>query len=311
MNLNQEIRFNMYLTTVDYCDANTAVIDTLPNFDISLSAFKAVCNEIHATIEEQASNTSGTTAGKAELRLNLTSLTADTARKLTAYAIQIKNKKLQKETDYSLSDLNRLADAVLCDTAKLIYDRAQAYLSNLSSYQITEATQAALIAAIDAFKLALSSPRIEIVNQTQLTRKMIELFNEGNNLLVTMDSLVEIVRQSNEIFYIGYKSARKLVKTGKRKLAVKVNVADQQTQEGIKGVIVSFYLNGEPGHTILASDTPALVKKTGEKGGLYVRTLDTGAYQLVMNKEGYAQQTVTAYVNEGELTYVEALLEKV
>lgn len=309
MNKKQENRFSMYLATVDFCDLNTDITTPLPNFSINLTKLKTTCNEIHLISEELAADISGTTADKNVLKESLIIPAADTARKLMAFAKLSKNQKLLKEISFTETDLRRLPDTVLCDTAKLIYDRAQTHLASLAAYLVTAETQAALLQAIDSYKLALASPRIEKVSQVQATKQLAELFVAGDEALANMDAVVEIVRISQPNFYMGYKSARKVIESGNGKLAVKGMVTDALTNEPLPGVVVSFWPDGDGMKTAATGDA-SLVKKTAEKGGFKISAMPAGTYRVTLQKAGYAEQTLTVYVNNGELTVVDVQLAK-
>lgn len=309
MNKKQENRFSMYLATVDFCDLNTDITTPLPNFSTNLTNLKTTCDRIHLISETQAADTSGTTAGKNDYRENLIVSGADTARKLTAFAKLSKNQKLLKEISFTESDLRHLPDTILADTVKLIYDRAQANLASLDTYLITVETQTVLLQAITNYKLVLASPRVEKVSQVQATKQLAELFVAGDEALANMDAVVEIVRLTQVNFYAGYKLARKVIESGNRKMSVKGLVTDVQTGEPVRGAVISFWPDGDATKTYAANDA-SLVKKTAEKGGFYVSSMPAGTYRVTLQKVGYTEQTLTVYVNDGELTVVDVKLAK-
>jgi len=310
MKTKQENRFSMYLAVVDFCEKNTSVTTILPNFSINLSKLKTTCEQIHVIVEVQAADTSGTTSGKNDSRENLIVLGADTSRKLVAYATLVKNQKLLKEIKYTESDLRHLPDTTLANVVKLIYDRAQTHLASLASYQITAETQAALLQAIDNYKMALPAPRVEKVSQVQATKQLAALFATGDEALAAMDVVVEIVRLTEPDFYAGYKSVRKIIESGNGKLSVKGLVTEAHSGEPLPGVVISFWPDGDMLKTDATGDA-SLVKKTAVKGGFNVSSLPAGTYRVTLQKPGYAEQTLTIYVNDGELTTVDVQLAKV
>lgn len=310
MNKKQENRFSMYLATVDFCELNTDITAPLPNFSTNLTNLKTICDRIQVIVETQAADTSGTTADKNVIRENLVVVAADAARKLMAFAKLSKNQKLLKEISFTETDLRRLPDTVLPETAKLIYDRAQANLPSLATYLITAETQTSLLQAITDYRQALASPRVEKISQEQATKQLAELFVAGDEALANMDAVVEIVRLSQPNFYTGYKLARKIIETGNTKLAVKGFITEALTGAPIPGVTISFWPDGDAMKTYAAGDA-SLVKKTAEKGGFQVNSLPTGTYRVALQKVGYTEQTLTIFVNKGELTTVDVQLEKI
>lgn len=312
MKNKQENRFSMYLTTVDFCANNVDLTAPLPNFSILFSSFQNTCDQIHLVAEAQLIDSSGSTANKTGKNKVLVALGADTARKLVAYAKLTKNQKLLKEISFTESSLSRMPDTTLAEATQLIYDRAQTHLSSLTAYLITADTQTALLQAINAYKAALSAPRLDTATLVQTTKQLAGLFKTGDEALGDMDALVEIIRTSQPIFYSGYKTARKVIDTGIGKLSVRGLVSDAQTSAPLKGVSVSFALDGDAMKAGATSEASAvLVKKTAEKGGFNVTSLAAGTYRVTLKKAGYTEPTLTVYVNDGELTLVDVKLEKI
>jgi hypothetical protein len=60
-----------------------------------------------------------------------------------------------------------------------------------------------------------------------------------------------------------------------------------------------------------ATGEPSLMKKTAAKGGFYVSSLAAGTYKVILQKVGYAEQSQTIFVNDGELTTMNVQLTKV
>ncbi|MGQ8338635.1 carboxypeptidase-like regulatory domain-containing protein [Sunxiuqinia sp. A32] len=310
MNRKQENRFSMFLSVVDYCEKDTTVTSSLPAFSSNFDLLKTTCTQIHAVSEKQATDITGTTLSKIEIRDQLSQLAADSSRKLSAYAKLTKNTKLLKEISFSEWELKQLPDTILADTCQLIYDRAQSNLASLSEYQISEETQTALQQAIDAYKLIMAQPRVEQVSKTQATRELSELFAEGNEAIGNMDAVVEIIRLSEAIFYAGYRSARKIIDYGAGKLSLRAKVLNSQTGEPIPGVTVTFWKDGNLSKAEASEEVASVIKQTAEKGGFNIKDMDTGTYLAHLQKEGYNEQSLTVYVNEGELTTMNVSLTK-
>jgi hypothetical protein len=307
MNKKHENRLGMIETTINYCQGHPVITESLPAFSTNFEALQAILGQIHLEVEGQAADGSGATTSKTSLRQDLVRLGADTARKLVAFATISKNKTLLNEINYSESDLLHLPDTVLPDTCQMIHNRAQAHLAALADYLVTGDTQAALQEAIDAYKGALSAPRLKQVKQSQASKQLYKLFAQADKALANMDAVVEIVRLAEPAFYSGYKLARTIIDNAGKKMALKALVSDAQNTLPLQGVAVSFWANGDS-----APDTvrPALmVKKTAEKGGFYVKSLAPGSYLVELKKAGYAPQNLTIYINDGEMTVLEAAMQ--
>jgi uncharacterized membrane protein len=157
---------------------------------------------------------------------------------------------------------------------------------------------------------SIGKPGAERSEGTQITKQLATLFKTADTALENMDAAVEIVRLTEVNFYNGYKSARKVIETGGGSLSVKGLVTDAQTGSPLKGVTVSFALDGGMAKAAIATTEPEIVKKTAEKGGFNIKSLATGTYQVTLKKVGYADQVATISVNDGEMTELKISLEK-
>ena len=272
----------------------------------------AITNErIEEVGEEQKTGISGLAAGKKQLRTALNTAASDAARKLTSFAKLTNNPVLLGEVDYSLSDFRNYSDNAAREQAQVICNKANDYLSELASYGITEETQLILQNAINNFSEMMVAPRLGITNKKQATKQLKVLFKQAADALEKIDSAVELVRLTDPNFYAGYKSARKIVNQGTRKLAVKGLVTDAESGEPVQGVTITFMNDGEtlPNATA-ANAVPVLTKTSAAKGRFYIKTLPAGVYRVNFKKMGYTDQFATVNVNHGELSKVNVALSK-
>ena len=98
----------------------------------------------------------------------------------------------------------------------------------------------------------------------------------------------------------------KVVVTGTGSLSVNGFVTDAETGEPIKGVTVTFSLDG--GATMAksakqsGSATTVITKKTAQKGGLKIKSMPVGRYRVTLKKVGFADAETIIDVNDGEMT---------
>jgi hypothetical protein len=311
MTSQQEERLSMYLTFKDFQAPRTSITDGLPNYLENSTIFLNTIPQIQSIWEQQKLSKKGVTDSKNQLKESLIVHTADYARKLGTYAKFTNNAKLAQEVKFSEGKLRQVADTAVKSYGQIVYDLAQPLVGSLAQYGITEETQATLAGAITAYNDSIGKPGAERIEGSQLTKQLASLFKTADTALENMDAAVEIVRLTEVDFYNGYKSARRVIETGAGSLSVKGLVTDAQTGSPLKGVTVSFALDGgtaKAGAT--TTSEPALVKKTAEKGGFNIKGLATGTYQVTLKKAGYADQVVTVNVNDGEMTELKISLEK-
>jgi len=310
MNIYQESKLSMYLAACDYMNANTTILNPLPNFSANQTAFQNAITQIKANGEQQNFDKTVIAGSKSQLKQNLVTLAADASRKLTAYAKFTNNQTLLSEVNYSESELKRRADTNLRDAAQGIYDRAQPIVASSATYGITAATQTALLNAINAFNTAIPKPRLGITEKKQSTTQLAKLFKTADTALDNIDTAVEIVRLTQVNFYNGYKAARKLVLTGGGSVSVKGIVIDALTGEPLKSATLKFVTNGTLAKLKTPNGNSDITKKTADKGGFMVKTLAEGTYQVIISKPGYKEQIVTVNVSDREMSVLDIKLEK-
>lgn len=310
MTSQQEDRLSMYLTFKDYQAPHTSITDGLPNYSENSTLFLNTIPQIQSIWEQQKLSKKGVTDGKNQLKETLIVITADYARKLGTYAKFTNNAKLAQQVKFSEGKLRQVADTAVKNYGQIVYDLAQPLVGSLTQYGITDETQAALADAITAYNDSIGKPGAERSEGTQITKQLATLFKTADTALENMDAAVEIVRLTEVNFYNGYKSARKVIETGGGSLSVKGLVTDAQTGSPLKGVTVSFALDGGMAKAATTTTEPELVKKTAEKGGFNVKSLTSGTYQVTLKKVGYADQVATISVNDGEMTELKISLVK-
>jgi len=112
-----------------------------------------------------------------------------------------------------------------------------------------------------------------------------------------MDYLVDMLRFEESVFYDNYLSARKIIRTGKRTLA-------------ISGVVVDE--NGTPLEKVdvTLKNTP-YTRKTSENGNFEIKNLEGGIYQLVFARPGYVETTVEIAVTSTLTTDVSVTMQSI
>lgn len=310
MTSGQESKLSMYLATSDYLTANASIVGTLPNYAGFFTAFKSSITSIQTYSEQQMFDKKGFAVNKNQLRSTLVLLAIDTSRKLTAFAKFTNNQVLLNETKFTESDLKRCPDSNLRDSAQGIYDRAQTNLQALATYGVTAATQTSLQTAITAFVTSIPQPRLGIATKKQSTVQLANFFKSADSALENIDTVIDIIRMTQQNFFNGYKSARKIILTGSGSLTLKGFVTDATSGEPVKGASLSFMLDGNMSKAKSVKGTETLVKKTADKGGYNIKSLPAGVYTVTIKKNGYADQFATVAVTDGELSELNIQLSK-
>lgn len=302
MTSKDEDRLIMLLTLCKFLENYPELIEKLPNFKSNFLILKQMVLDIQKNAEDQKYSTKGITKVKNQLKEELTVLTADYVRKLGAYAKFNNNTPLADEVNVSESKVRHMADAEIKIYSQQLYNLTQPLVDQLADYGIDAEKQTKLAGLIEAYNQSLGAPGAERSESSQLTKQRNTLFATAESALKNMDTAVEIVKLTEVNFYNGYKSARKVIERGAGTLAVKGIVCDAETSAPIKGVSVSFCIDGQ-------TDV-VLEKKTADKGGFSIKNLAAGVYKVCFKKIGYADQTVTVVVNSREMTDLKISLQK-
>lgn len=296
----------MYLTVKDWQVNYTTITNGIPNYPANSTILLNTIPQIQTISEQQKISKEGLVDNKNQLKDALIVVAADNARKLGVFAKFTNNAVLAKEINISESKFKKAADTAVKDLAQIVYDRAQTNVAALATYGITAATQTSFLAAITAYNNSIGKPAAGKAEMTQLTKQLVVLFDTADSALANMDAGVEIVRLSQPNFYNGYKNARKVVVTGTGSLSVNGLVSDAETGEPIKGVTVTFSLDGGAPMAKSAkqsgSATTVVTKKTAEKGGLKIKSMTAGRYTVTLKKVGFADVQTTIDVNDGEMS---------
>jgi hypothetical protein len=124
----------MYLTFRDFQSGYTTITNALPNYSTNSTTFDNTISQIQSISEQQKMSKKGVTDNKNQLKENLIVMTADYARKLSAYAKFSNNYTLAQEVKFTESKLRQVADTAVKDYAQIVYDRAQAIVSSLATW---------------------------------------------------------------------------------------------------------------------------------------------------------------------------------
>jgi len=302
MNINQQSKLKMYMTTRIFLLSSPAITAKLPNFQEFLTALNDAILQIHSTSEKKKFNTKGVTDNKSKLRKSLIIATIDASAKIQAYAKYNRDLMLLSETKFTKTDLKDVPALELVDIARGLHSKIDANLDKLTEYELTAETQIVYMSTIDNYDESIPQPRQSQLKKKENTMLENQAFTSGDEALGNIDTVVEIVRFSEPNFYTGYKNARKIVEQGSGSLQVKGTIWDAQTTKPIPGAVLTFCLSGK-------SDV-AVKKQTAAKGGFMIKSLPEGIYNITVSKVGFKPQTVTTTVRRDQLCNVQVELEK-
>jgi len=302
MNSKKQSKLKMYLTLRIFLLSDPAITAKIPNFTEFLAALDAAILQIQTNSEQRQYSSKGVTGNKKQLRESLIIITADASRKMQAYASYANDTVLLAETKFTESYLNRATDLQLTDISKGLYGRIDENLTKLTAYGLTEDSQTAFKANVDAFADAIPQPRQNQLEKRENTLLEDQGFEMGDKAVNNIDMGVEILRLSEPTFYAGYKNARRIVEQGTGTLQVQGLITDAGTGLPIMDATLLFRINGQ---------TEVIVEKhTAAKGGFMIKSLTEGIYEVSISKTGYQTQTTVINVTPDQLCNLDAALDK-
>jgi len=302
-----ENKYNMYLAVKEFFATWIAVLNLLPHFSEFHTAFLNDLQAIQNLSEHQLFDKKGNGLKKKrkELKLALITIAGQTADKLYAYALFIKDQILQNELHYSVSKLKLSSDSTVLKWSKGIYERSKLHFTDVTPYGINDATQLDFNKLITDFEKSMPTQRINITEKKLNTAKLANHIEKVDQSLVQIDALVKILTSTEPTLCITYDLTRKVLNYGIRTIAIRGLIIDAITKIGIKGVTITFV------NTDGTAIQPAIVRKSAIKGGFIVKSLAEGIYQIKLTKIGYQDLILTNTVVNGELCKIKAEMIKI
>jgi len=303
MNGKQQSKLKMYLTVRIFLLANPEITAKLPNFPEFMAALDAAILQIQNNSQEQSIDTTGVAESKQEYRELLIQATIDASGKIQAYAKYIRDSVLLAETKFTKTDLRHLSALDLVDAASGLKGRIDANLSNLALYGLTAESQIKFGATIEDYRIAIPLPRQSQLWSREKSLLETQGFEMGDEAIDNIDSVVEIVRLTEPIFYTGYKNARRIIPQGITSIQVQGNVTEAANGKPIPYALLTFRLTGQT--------EAVMAKETAAKGRFQIKSLSEGVYDISVSKVGFITQVVTLTVRWDELCNVDIALEKI
>ena len=145
----------------------------------------------------------------------------------------------------------------------------------------------------------------------EVTAQLAKQIKTTNFDLKSIDSIVDSLSVSQPVLAGDYWKARDLRKPTGSKIVFKGKVYDLVTNQPLPGAVMSIVRTDSMKATSSGADLVKNVKIRAAGGGFQLKSLPAGNYLVTVTYYGYADQQITASVNEGVLTTVELPLSKI
>jgi hypothetical protein len=283
MTNTQKQKLRMYVALLAFLKSNPDVLAKLPNANEYIAQLEAIIASIQADDLLQKQDISEKTRKKNQLQKDLIGAIVDISEKIQAYASFVKNDELLRAVKYTESDLKRLLDIELLQTAKKLSLSVDENLSALTPYALTAETQVVYNKQITSFADYLPDLHQQRMDRKDSTERLIKEFATADEVIDNIDLLTKIVSKTEPKFYSNYLTTRK-VDYAYGTVEFVGYVLDAQTGNGIPNALVTVTPKEE-------GDEP-IAKNTAAKGGFQIKTIGMGIYTVTVTKLGYATQTI-------------------
>jgi hypothetical protein len=234
----------------------------------------------------------------------------DLSNNLKSFAWNKGDMKLYLEVKFTDSSLKKVSDSEFVRICENLLTVAQDNLPQLADRNITAQTltaDSALLANFVAEKQLFVDTRREHYEASEQLTKQIKTTNFD---LKSIDGIFESIEASRPLVASDYWKARNIPKPIGSKIVMKGKVYDSATNQPMPGAMLSLVRIYNNKSMTASSDLAKNVKIKSAGGGFQLKSLPTGTYLITVTYAGYADQQVTAYVNDGVLTVVQLPLSK-
>jgi hypothetical protein len=310
MNTTQEDKLSMYYVVKSTGEKYQATWVTNAVFAATYNLWTAKLPLIEQNRDAQTLETTGITTDKITKRNAMTEKALFIANRLQSYANVTGNTDLLESVQYSASDMKKARDTDVVGICDVILSRANANAAAIVSYGVTAALITDLQTAITTYSATLAKPKAAKSQTKTATENLAKLFKETDDLLnKRLDLDIELFKSTKPEFYSQYKTARMIVPTGGNSTAVLGKVTIAGSGEPVKGVTLTFIMDGNS-KSATALSTKPIIKKSAEKGNFRIANLAEGTYKVVVKKIGFKEQTLIVNVVKNETTHLNVEIEK-
>lgn len=213
----QENKRSMYIAVQRVCNKNNSIWSSLPALAATFGKFENTISGIDTQSQIQAGKTTGIAENKQKEEDEMIQASIEIAATVYAYASITGDNELKEKVSYSPSDLRNSRDTILKDICQVIHDAANNVITNLADYGKTSDDLIQQQKEIDDYTAILSKPRTAIGTRATATSSLVDLFQQGDDLLKNqLDKLMVTYQSKEPKFYNQYQNARIIVDLGRR-----------------------------------------------------------------------------------------------
>lgn len=299
MNKVQIETVNMFDSMGAFYMQNKMVSDSIPALATGFTDLELIRNTIHSKSKLQLAATEGYTNNKDANKETLCIIANEVAGVVFTWANDTNDMVTMAKVKTNISILGDLGMSKLANTCALYFDIAITHQAALADYGISKLDLETFSNAINNYRSAMPSNRNAVSDRKAYRFEIDSLIKKGKLLLRNkFDKLVVRFKKTNPEYYNRYKSNRVIINKGSRSTAFRLLITDAKTGGPIAGASVA----------IAALNLQA----TSNKQGLVMaKPVPIGLYDMVVQKEGYATETLAELkAVQGKTNRVEVVLRQ-
>lgn len=205
----------MFGAVLQTCRSQQTVWENIPDFVAAVNEMQARFDELAHMLAEQEVATSGVSATKQALRVELTDHLLVLSKALAMKGLISNNQPLYSRNKISQSDWRKFSGNVFMSKAEIVLADAVLYQGELSASGITPEFISETQALVVSMNQKLYSPRAAIITKKGITSGITKQRQKIDSILnEQLDALILIFKNSVPAFFHNYQSARMVIETG-------------------------------------------------------------------------------------------------
>ena len=216
MNKHQSNKISMIEGVHAYLTEHENVIENAAGIKSAAESLQVKITEIRSKENERLNVLKGKTLAKEAFRKHIVTQGLSFASKLFDLGKRSGNIELMTQSDYCRSDLKNIRDLELMLVLQTIKENAAANIEKLAVYGITQEKLDVFSSETVQFQESIDRKLTSVAIKISAGKTLTVLFREADQILKTLDKMVEEYHDSDNQFYLGYKSARSIKNLGLR-----------------------------------------------------------------------------------------------
>lgn len=275
MNKHIQARLNMNYTLRLILREHKTLISKLPALTKMVEELDQNVKEMEQAIMVVTASTKGITELKKNARLELAALTAGCSGILKSWATGNDLFELKKKMSISPSLLRVMGAGNLLNYARLVMQQLKENQPSLTEYEVTATLIEEYDTAINALAAAIAAPK-QAMSAKKAMKERLHTLVKANRVLINerITPVILLLKLKEPAFYMAFRECCNIRAPYTRHTRAEGVITDQQTGEGLAGVVVK---STDTDHTT-----------TTDRNGKYKLYLPgKGSYAIVFQKPGY------------------------